>query len=78
MVQGVVSPGSGGLSGVQEHRPDTAIKAQHGCLAKMNTGSNFGCSVCRGAGGGGGGQKYIGGGHAVSFQCEENCALYSM
>ena len=47
---GVVSPGSGGLIGVQEHRPDTAIKAQHGCLAKMNTGSNFGCSVCRGAG----------------------------
>ena len=36
----VVSRGSGGLGGVQGQGPDTAIKAQHGCLAKTDTGGN--------------------------------------
>ena len=41
-VRGVVSRGSGGLSGVLH----TAIKAQHGCLTKMDIGGQFGCSTC--------------------------------
>ena len=46
----VVSRDSGGLSAVQEQGPGTAIKVQHGCLAKMDNGSQFRCSACRGGG----------------------------
>ena len=39
--------GRGTGAGGQEQGPGRAIKAQHGCLAKMNTGGQFGCSGCR-------------------------------
>ena len=35
-----------GKPGVWGQGPDTAIKAQHGCLAKIDTGGQFGCSSC--------------------------------
>ena len=43
----MISQGSGSLSGVQGQGPSPAIKAQHGCLAKMDIGGQFGCSACR-------------------------------
>ena len=44
----VVSQGSRGINGVQGQGPGTAIKAQHGCLEKMDTRSEFGAEYARG------------------------------
>ena len=41
----------------------TVIKTLHGCLAKVDSGSEFGCLACQGG--------YTGG-HKVSIQCVEN------
>ena len=50
----VVSQGSGGFGGVPGQGPSTVIKAKHGCLAKIDTSSQFGSSAGQPGGGGGG------------------------
>ena len=62
----VVSQGSGDLSGVQGQHPGTDIKEQHGCLAKIHTRLQFGCSACQW-----GGVGYAGW-PPVLLECVEN------